>query len=331
MSAVGLAVGVVALACAAVLAVWLVAALQAAGTPRVLCLMYHRVVPRSAWSALRGTERVFALPEEELAGQLRWLREQGYAFVTAADVAAFARGEAAAPERAVLVTVDDGCESAHAHILPVLRREGGCGILFVTTDPASHIFQLGERRVTDDELRALVAGGMEIGSHAVSHRPLSAMDEAGIRRELAESKQELERVTGRPVRHFAVPANWYDGRVLRIAREVGYESVFCSRPDTVRAGSGAFGIPRLNVEGHLDLAGFARALSPAGIAQRRLVLFLRGLPRRALGPVAWTRLRQGVFRRVRGDWLSPTRMARALAASVGVGLLVALGWLLARG
>ena len=331
MSVAGLVLPVVGLASAAVLAVWAVAAIQAARRPRVLCLMYHRVAPRESWEALRGTERVFTLPEDAFDAQMGWLRERGFDFVGAGDVARFARGVASLPDRSVLVTIDDGCASAHARMLRILSRHGARAVLFVTTDPASAIFRLDEteRRVSDEEIRELEAGGVEIGSHAVSHRPLSAMDEAQIRRELLDSKREMERVLGKPVVHFAVPANWYDERVLRIAREVGYESVFCSRPDSLRRGSGAFGIPRVNIEGHLGLAGFAHAVSPAGIAQRRLVMALRGLPKRVFGPRVWAVLRGSVFRVVGGQRLSPSRMAAAAAVAVALGLALAVGWLLA--
>jgi len=331
MSVAGLVLSLVGLASASVLAAWAVAALQAARRPRVLCLMYHRVAPRESWEALRGTERVFTLPEDAFDAQMGWLRERGFRFVSADDVARFARGEGSLPDRSVLVTIDDGCASACARMLPILRRHGARAVLFVTTDPASAIFRLDEteRRVSDEEIRELEAGGIEIGSHAVSHRPLSAMDEAQIRRELADSKQELERVLGAPVLHFAVPANWYDERVLRIAREVGYESVFCSRPDSLRRGSGAFGIPRVNIEGQLGEAGFAHALSPSGIAQRRLIMSARALPKRIFGPRVWTVLRASVFRVIGGQRLSPSRMAAAAAVAVVLGLVLAVGWLLA--
>lgn len=328
MSVAAILVSLVGLASAAILAAWALASLQASRRPRVLCLMYHRVAPRAVWQTLRGTERIFTLPEDAFDAQLTWLGARGYQFVGSGALARFARGEIALPDRSVLITIDDGCASAHGRILPILRRHGAGAMLFVTTDPKSAIFQLGEgeRRVSDEEIRELAGAGVEIGSHAVSHRALSAMEDGDIRHELEDSKRELERITGRPVLQFAVPANWYDERVLRIAREVGYEAVYCSRPDTVRAGSGAFGIARLNVDGHLDVDGFARALSPAGVAQRRLVMALRGLPKRLFGPRAWTALRRGVLRRVSGQWLSPSRMAAAVALAVAGGLLLALGW-----
>ncbi len=203
----------------------------------------------------------------------------------------------------MLVTVDDGCASAFTHVLPSLRRHGAKAIVFVTTDPGSGVFSetgAGERRLTDVEIRALVQAGVEIGSHGVSHRALSAMPDAEVRQELVDSKRELEHVTGAAVRHFAVPANWYDDRVLRIAREAGYESVFCSRPAAVQAGGGAFGIPRLNVDGGLDVAGFEASLQPTRIARRRVVMLLRGLPKRLVGPRIWTTLRESPFGQARG-------------------------------
>lgn len=333
MSAATLAAAAVALVCAGGLVAFALAALAAATRPRVLCLMYHRVASRESWEALRGGERLFTLPDDAFDAQLGWLRERGYRLVGAGDVARFARGEGRLEDRSVLLTIDDGCVSAHTRMLPILRRHGAQVILFVTTDAASAVFRdagAGERRLTDAEIRELAAAGVEIGSHAVSHRPLSAMHEEEIRRELVDSKRELERVTGAPVRYFAVPANWFDARVLRIARETGYEAVFCSRPGTVRHGGGAFGIARVNVEGGLDLEGFARALSPAGIAQRRLVMALRGLPKRLVGPRVWTALRESALGRAGGHWLSPSRMAAAAAIAVGAGLLATLGWLLAR-
>jgi len=313
-----------------ILVVFLVAAWQASRRPRVLCLMYHRMVPRAQWGGLRGLDRIFSVPTEELDAQLGWLAAEGFRFVAAADVAAFARGDASLGDRSILLTVDDGCLSARTGLLPLLRKHGVSAILFVTTDAASGIFEGGERRLSDDEIRELCAGGVEIGSHAVSHRPLSAMDESGIRRELGDSKRQLEAITGRPVRHFAVPSNWYDDRVLRIAAEVGYESVFCSLPGTVRPGGGAFGLPRLNVEGSLDLAGFRKAISPLAIAQRRLVLQLRGLPKRLVGPTGWTRLRRVVFRHVSAERFSPSRMAGAGIVVVALGLGLALAMLLFR-
>lgn len=334
LSAGALVAAAVGLVCAVALAAFVREVIAAARRPRVTCLMLHRIAPRERWEPLRGSDRLFTLPDDSLDAVLGWLRRGGYRFVGAADVVRFARGESLLDDRSVLVTIDDGCVSALTHVLPVLLRHEARGIVFVTTDPGSGVFQeagAAERRLTDSEIRELAKAGVEIGSHGVSHRALSAMVDSEIERELVDSKRELERVTGAAVRHFAVPANWYDARVLRIAREVGYESVFCSRPGTVQARAGAFGIPRLNIDGNVDAASLEGLLAPASIAKRRLVMGLRSLPKRIVGPEAWTALRESPFGRLAGHWLSPARMAAAMIVALAVGVVVSVGWLLARG
>lgn len=310
---------------------WLVLLRAAARRPRVIALMYHRVCPRAVWQRTRGPERIFSLPDDALDEQLGWLAASGHRFVSADEVVAHARGERLLDDRSVLFTVDDGCASGHRHILPALRRHAARGIFFVTADPTSAVFESGgpdERRMSDEELREIVAAGSEIGSHALTHRPLSALSDDEVRFELAESKRRLEDACGASVRHFAVPANFFDARVLRIAREVGYASVFCSRPGVIAAGAGAMPIPRLNVDGDLDLAGFQRALSPSALATRRLVLALRALPKRVVGPRAWLLVRRTLLRGPVAQWLSPRRMARVAAALVGLAtVIVVWRWL----
>ena len=56
-------------------------------------------------------------------------------FVSAADVRDAVRGRSALPERAVLVTFDDGLREQFEHALPVLDRLGVPALLFVNTGP----------------------------------------------------------------------------------------------------------------------------------------------------------------------------------------------------
>jgi peptidoglycan/xylan/chitin deacetylase (PgdA/CDA1 family) len=77
----------------------------------------------------------------------------------------------------------------------------------------------------------------------------------------------LERITGRPVRHLAIPGNWYDARVLRLAEQSGYEGVFVSDRDWVRPGSSPTQLPRMNIAGFTTMPAFESILS--GSAKRR--------------------------------------------------------------
>lgn len=77
-----------------------------------------------------------------------------------------------------------------------------------------------------DELRAMDAQIVEIGSHGQSHRLLTSIPPADAKSEIVESKTSIESNLGRKVRTFAYPNGTYDENIKRIVKESGYEGAF---------------------------------------------------------------------------------------------------------
>ncbi len=73
-----------------------------------------------------------------------------------------------------------------------------------------------------EQLRALHAAGHEIGSHTLSHPLLPACTDEELRRELEESKRELESWLVADVDGIAYPNGDCDARVSQAARAAGY-------------------------------------------------------------------------------------------------------------
>jgi|GEM_PF-362886 len=307
--------------------VLLACCVQELSRPRVVCLMYHRLASREAYQQITGTERIFALPVDEFERQVCYLKEAGYTFVSPEQVERIVARRLEPPGSAVLITFDDGCRSVAELGVPILKKHAVQATLFVTTDPDSHAFKTvgdADRRLTDEELRALDPGTVHIASHAVTHRPLRGLAADEIRRELESSKRELERILSRDVDYFAVPGNWFDRNVMRIAQEVGYKAVWCSNPGTVRGGSDLFKLPRVNVEGQLTLPQFIAALSPVGIAKRRIASGLKRAPGRLLGPRYWLPLRKVIMACIPGGYLSNRRVIAIGSVLAGIAVFVAI-------
>lgn len=301
--------------------------------PRVVCLMYHRLAPADVYQRTSGTERVFTLPAAEFEKQILYLKQHGYAFVAPSDVLEMTAGRWQGGQRAVLITFDDGCHSVHEIARPILQRHGANAVSFVTLDSSSYVFHLGglpDRRMTDEEIRGCHKAGIHIQSHTVSHRPLRGLEDAEIRRELSESKARLEQIIGGEVRFLAVPGNWWDHRVMQIAREVGYRGVFVSNPGSTRQGTRLFGLPRVNIEGQLTIEQFAAAIRPFGIAQRRAAAILKWLPGRLLGPRFWLPLRRILLTLIPGGHVSTRRVIVTAGTLMTAFLAIAFIWLLAR-
>jgi peptidoglycan/xylan/chitin deacetylase (PgdA/CDA1 family) len=77
-----------------------------------------------------------------------------------------------------------------------------------------------------DELRALAADGVEIGSHSLSHAHLTRVDDDALAREVRDSKLRVEDELGRACRLFAYPYGEHDDRVRGAVRAAGYERAY---------------------------------------------------------------------------------------------------------
>lgn len=104
----------------------------AAEQPPVLkTLMYHHLLPKAQAGALAGNSVVTYT--EDFEAQLCWLSQNGWESVTAAQAAAYYRGDAALPQKSVLITFDDGYLSNAVYAAPLLRQYGAKATVFLVT------------------------------------------------------------------------------------------------------------------------------------------------------------------------------------------------------
>lgn len=80
--------------------------------------------------------------------------------------------------------------------------------------------------LTWDQVHEMAAGGMEFGSHTMSHKPLTSFDRNGARYELQASKAAIEKATGKPCEFIAFPEGKYNDMVMEETKEAGYRYAF---------------------------------------------------------------------------------------------------------
>ena len=159
-----------------------------------------------------------------LRSQLRLLQRLGYRFRTMEEIAS---GELPPDSRTAGITFDDGLASDLHIAAPALEELGVRGSFYVNPGlwGGRHASIAGEpgRLLSRDEARELSERGMELGSHAMTHRDLRKLGDGELQDELTRSKAEIEAVTGRPCRVIAYPFGLHDERVETAARDAGYE------------------------------------------------------------------------------------------------------------
>ena len=81
--------------------------------------------------------------------------------------------------------------------------------------------------LSEDHVKKMSDRGFTIGSHTVTHQRLSSLSYDEKVRELTESKEYLEEITGRPIYHFSYPFGKeqdFDKESIEILKELGYKS-----------------------------------------------------------------------------------------------------------
>lgn len=118
--------------------------------------------------------------------------------------------------------------------------------------------------VTIDGIRKLVAAGMTIGSHSVSHPVLPQMTCEAARIEIEDSRRGLEEALGARIWSFAYPFGdpaSVGEREIEIAKHAGYTCAFVSFGGGFETTVPSFNIPRVTVTGDMTLGEFEAHVS----------------------------------------------------------------------
>jgi peptidoglycan/xylan/chitin deacetylase (PgdA/CDA1 family) len=225
------------------------------GTP---ILMYHQVGEHRPGSALNR----WRVREEDFLWQLDVLGRRGYRGIALRDLLDAPSAEA---RRAVL-TFDDGYRGVLQRALPALLSHGFSATVFAVADKTGGANDWdgetpGDPLLSADEIRALHAAGIEIGSHGATHRALTGLSGDELHREVAGSKDTLERLTGTPVTSFCYPYGDFDDRVVEAVRTAGYCAACVIRGGISPDLSDPFRIKRIPVRGTNSRLDFTLALT----------------------------------------------------------------------
>ena len=201
----------------------------------------------------------FCLASKQFERQVAWLAERSLA-VSLREVEDYLYRGRSLKSGAVLVTMDDGCRSVLTYALPILRNYGIPSVAFVTTGNvgrrSDQLNQQGEKPKEDyldwADLGKLQTSGVEIGSHAVTHRSLGRISIEQAEEEIRKSRAELERELGVPVTSFAYPYGTladFNDSIADALRRSGYRSGFTSQHGVLRRELDTMLLPRIKVEG----------------------------------------------------------------------------------
>lgn len=213
-------------------------------------LAYHSIADLS----YEGVLRKYGVPTARFAEQLDALARHGWTFVTLDQLLGALDGASALPRRSVLLTFDDAYADLLDAGLPLLAERDIPAVVFAVagrvggTNDWDRALGAGVLSLLDaDGLRAVAAGGVEVGSHSCSHRPLSRVPADELSGEIEGSTDRLEALGLPRPRVLSYPHGDWSPEVAAQAQRAGYAAAFTVEPGTVHRGADRYALPRIEV------------------------------------------------------------------------------------
>jgi peptidoglycan/xylan/chitin deacetylase (PgdA/CDA1 family) len=132
----------------------------------------------------------------------------------------------------VAITFDDGYLDTLTLALPLLLEYGFTAACYIVTERVGLTSDWTDSAPLMDwpEIRIWLAGGMEVGSHSLSHRALPGLPAHELREEVQASRARLEDRLGLAIHSFAYPFNRVGRREMEAVRAAGY-TAGCAGPE----------------------------------------------------------------------------------------------------
>ncbi len=186
------------------------AAYRRTGAP---VLMYHAVGPKVG---IEWPDNLI-MSEQLFESHLRYLKEHGYTIVSIEELAHRLENNQDV-DKYVALSFDDGYKNNYTHVLPLLKKYDAKASFFVINKDIGDAIHMNRQ-----EIREIIAAGMELGSHTTSHAPLALIDEKYLAWELATSRFYLKTNFDRYiVRTLAYPNGSYNSKVIEAAQKYGF-------------------------------------------------------------------------------------------------------------
>ena len=154
----------------------------------------------------------FSVPPGDFEEHIRFLSQE-FNVISLEELANCLDNGRDIPPDSVVITLDDGLRDNYVNAYPILKEYQVPATMFLIVDhlrpdpsePAESADDGEPLFLSWAEVKEMSQNGIRFGSHTLSHRPLTSLPLAEARREIQESKRQLERRLEQPVNVFSYP------------------------------------------------------------------------------------------------------------------------------
>jgi len=188
----------------------------------------------------------------------------------------------------ITITFDDGLLTNYTNALPILKEFGLKAYFFILVGKVGTAGYMNW-----EQIRELRDAGMIIGSHGMTHRILTELNDAELNYELNESKKILEEKLSRAIDYLSIPRGFCNKKVIDKVKQAGYKAVFTSN---LKDNDG-FKFGRIPVRSSWSIAYFARVMKNGPSLKDRAGEWVKGSSKKMLGAKCYDKVRTAVLGR----------------------------------
>ncbi len=214
---------------------------------RIPILVYHHIRENQGWGPDTWSAKMSVSPKG-FEKQMLWLSDHNYTSINLDTYVQIMKGERQGPQKPVVITFDDNVLSAYELGVPIMEKYGMMGVFYLVADRIDSKTMINRERAQD-----LLKRGMDIQSHTLAHRVLTALPVEELDRDLKESKRILEELTGKPVLHVAYPGTAHNATVREHAAKAGYITGTIMDPRAATEKDDLMKLPRIMMIDSTDL------------------------------------------------------------------------------
>ncbi len=214
-------------------------------------VMYHRV---DVWAPGDAISQRLTISPAQFAQELRSIHRLGLRTVGIADLAR-AISLHRSPERAVLLTFDDGYSDQFRYAFSLLQRFGERATFFVNTatiGTANHL--------SWSDVETMARAGMSIECHGVDHVDLATLGNAEQGYQIGRCVRDLAAHLKEPVLAYAYPSGDFDEQTVQLERQDGLLLGFTTDPRFQMDTRSPYEITRIRVVSNMSDLRFSALL-----------------------------------------------------------------------
>ncbi|PIR12732.1 hypothetical protein COV49_04340 [Candidatus Falkowbacteria bacterium CG11_big_fil_rev_8_21_14_0_20_39_10] len=224
---------------------------------RAVILLYHYIDDSGLY---------LSVSSKDFKKQMQYLRQYGYNVISLEKLYSIIIKKKEIPKKTVVLTFDDGLKSQFKNAWPVLKKYN----LPATFFASPHL--LGKRLnnmedkpqevMGEEELLELSKSELiDIEPHAMTHRELTSLSLDEAKKEIIDSKKDLERLLNKKCEFFAYPRGAFNSEIINILRKENFKSAVSVKEGVAGRNSNLFKLPRNTIHGQMTEIEFIGKLN----------------------------------------------------------------------